>query len=133
MTEYNTFSGYIDIQYWENMYSKISEEILRLTDELANGNLDAVEYHTKNGELNGLTAIKHAFLDTEIKHADVVEVMHAHWDGIEGDGYAGDENGEMQIAYEVFECSHCGCEHRADGEPEWAFCPNCGARMEEGE
>ena len=40
--------------------------------------------------------------------ADVVSVVHAYWDGIEGDGYAEDENGEMQIVYDVFECSNCG-------------------------
>lgn len=61
---------------------------------------------------------------------DVVPVVHAYWIGIEGDGYAEDENGEMQIVYDVFECSHCGCEHHADGEPEWTYCPDCGARMD---
>lgn len=61
---------------------------------------------------------------------DVVPVVHAYWIGIEGDGYAEDENGETQIIYEVFECSNCGCEHRADGEPEWAYCPDCGAKMD---
>ena len=59
-----------------------------------------------------------------------MEVAHAYWDGIEGDGYAEDENGELQIVYEVFECSNCGCEHHADGEPRWAYCPDCGARMD---
>ncbi len=98
------------------------------------------EYITKNQALfiaiyvanSGNLDMVQELLDTA-PTADVAPVVHAHWDGIEGDGYAEDENGEMQIVYDVFECSHCGCEHRADGEPEWAFCPNCGARMEEGE
>ena len=66
----------------------------------------------------------------EIETEDVAPVVHAYWIGVEGDGYAEDENGEMQIVYDVFECSHCGCEHLADGEPEWTYCPNCGAIMD---
>lgn len=62
--------------------------------------------------------------------ADVMPLVHAYWIGVEGDGYAEDENGEMQIVYDVFECSHCGCEHLADGEPEWTYCPDCGAIMD---
>lgn len=60
--------------------------------------------------------------------ADVVEVVHGHWIGIWGDGYA---NGF--IVYEEFECSRCGCVHHADGEPTWDYCPRCGARMDGGE
>ena len=57
--------------------------------------------------------------------ADVAPVVHGHWIGIWGDGYA---NGF--IVYEEFECSRCGCVHHADGEPTWDYCPQCGARME---
>lgn len=62
--------------------------------------------------------------------ANFTSKVHAYWDGIEGDGYVEGENGETQIVYEVFECSHCGCEHHADGEPEWTYCPDCGAIMD---
>lgn len=62
--------------------------------------------------------------------ADVMPIVHGEWIGVEGDGYAEDENGEMQIVYDIFECSNCGCEHHADGEPEWAYCPDCGAKMD---
>lgn len=57
---------------------------------------------------------------------DVAHVVHAKWIGIEGDGYDDDGN----IVYDVFECSNCGCEHRADGEPEWTYCQDCGAKMD---
>lgn len=71
-------------------------------------------------------------IDERIKELQVnfAPVVHAYWDGVEGDGYIEGENGEMQIVYDVFECSNCGCEHRADGEPEWAYCPDCGAKMD---
>ncbi len=84
-----------------------------------------VSYAANTGNLDMVQEL----LDTA-PTADVVEVAHAYWDGIEGDGYAEDENGELQIVYEVFECSNCGCEHHADGEPRWAYCPDCGARMD---
>lgn len=84
----------------------------------------------KNGELIALSVVRHAFLDADVLPEDVAPVAHAYWIGVEGDGYAEDENGEMQIIYDVFECSNCGCEHHADGEPRWAYCPNCGARMD---
>ena len=57
--------------------------------------------------------------------ADVAPVVHAYWRGIEGDGYDPDGN----IVWDTFECSNCGEEHHADGEPEWDYCPQCGARM----
>lgn len=55
-----------------------------------------------------------AYIDA-LNATDVAPIVHAYWIGIEGDGYAEDENGEMQIIYDVFECSNCGCEHHADG------------------
>lgn len=69
----------------------------------------------------------------DIPAADVTPVVHAEWIGTWGDGYAEDEEGNPQIVYEEFECSRCGCVHHADGEPEWDYCPNCGARMGGGE
>lgn len=80
----------------------------------------------KNGELIALNAVKHAFLDA-VKPEDVAPVAHAYWIGVEGDGYD-PETG--CLVREIFECSQCGCEHRADGEPRWAYCPDCGARMD---
>lgn len=123
---------YINIKHWYDMYSKISERIMTITSELANYDetTPTSEYCTKNGELIALNAVRHAFLDADVLPEDVAPVAHAYWIGVEGDGYAEDENGEMQIIYDVFECSNCGCEHHADGEPRWAYCPNCGARMD---
>lgn len=57
---------------------------------------------------------------------DVAPVVHAYWCGIEGDGYDPDGN----IVWDTFECSNCGEEHYADGEPTWDYCPYCGARMD---
>ena len=58
--------------------------------------------------------------------ADVAPVVHACWRGIEGDGYDPDGN----IVWDTFECTNCGEEHYADGEPTWDYCPFCGARMD---
>ena len=63
----------------------------------------------------------------EIPPADVAPVVHAYWLGIEGDGY----DPEGNIVWDTFECTNCGEEHYADGEPTWDYCPHCGARMTE--
>lgn len=83
------------------------------------------EHHPQKGVYNYILDVV-----GEIETEEVAPVVHAEWVGVEGDGYTEDENGEMQIVYDVFECSNCGCEHHADGEPEWTYCPDCGARME---
>lgn len=57
--------------------------------------------------------------------ADVAEVKHGKWIGTLYDGYA-----DGSPVYEEFECSLCGCEHNADGEPTWSYCPDCGAKMD---
>ena len=62
--------------------------------------------------------------------ADVVEVVHAYWDGVAPVVHAEDENGEMQIVYDVFECSRCGCVHLGSPNARWEYCPDCGARMD---
>lgn len=62
--------------------------------------------------------------------ADVMEVAHAYWDGVAPVVHAEDENGEMQIVYDVFECSRCGCIHLGSPNARWEYCPNCGARMD---
>lgn len=58
--------------------------------------------------------------------ANVAPVVHAYWLGIEGDGY----DPEGNIVWDTFECTNCGKEHYADGEPEWEYCPECGAKMD---
>lgn len=95
------------------------------------------EYITKE---QALEAIRGKMWPGELEAAikaipvvDVAPVVHARWNGIWGDGYAEDEEGNPQIVYEEFECSRCGCIHHADGEPTWDYCPNCGARMGGGE
>lgn len=59
--------------------------------------------------------------------ADVRPVVKAYWIG-EGDGYA---DGEM--VYDVWHCSNCDYTvDEGDNEPpQYNFCPNCGAMMEE--
>lgn len=59
------------------------------------------------------------------KAADVAPVRNAEWIGVWYDGYV-----DGSPVYEEFECSNCGCEHHADGEPTWCFCPDCGAKMD---
>ena len=94
------------------------------------------EYITKGQALQAVRDAKDEAIDAigmridALAVADVAPIVHAYWIGIEGDGYAEGESGETQIVYDVFECSNCGCEHRADGEPEWAYCPDCGAKMD---
>lgn len=82
---------------------------------------------------NALSAVKHAWakgLEPSqyieiIPVADVAEVKHGKWIGTLYDGYA-----DGSPVYEEFECSLCGCEHNADGEPTWSYCPDCGAKMD---
>ena len=58
--------------------------------------------------------------------SDVEPVKHGQWIG-SGDGYA---NGEL--VYDMWECSECGYDaDGADEEPNWNYCPNCGARMDD--
>lgn len=85
----------------------------------------------EEGDKYGAYAVDSLLFEIEeLPAADVAPVVHARWEGIWGDGYAEDEEGNPQIVYEEFECSNCGQEHLADGEPEWNYCPECGARMD---
>lgn len=57
--------------------------------------------------------------------ADVVEVRHGRWIGLEYDGYA-----DGDPVYDLWECSECGEEVRGEDVPvthPWCHC--CGARM----
>ena len=61
-----------------------------------------------------------------VPSAEVAPVKHGQWIG-SGDGYA---NGEL--VYDMWECSECGYDaDGADEEPNWNYCPNCGARMDD--
>ena len=58
--------------------------------------------------------------------ADVVEVRHGRWIGLEYDGYA-----DGDPVYDLWECSECGEEVRGEYVPithPWCHC--CGARMD---
>ena len=58
--------------------------------------------------------------------ADVVEVRHGRWIGLEYDGYA-----DGDPVYDLWECSECGEEVRGEDVPithPWCHC--CGARMD---
>ncbi|MGM9640580.1 MAG: hypothetical protein ACI3V3_04365 [Faecousia sp.] len=61
--------------------------------------------------------------------ADVAPVVHGQWDG-EGDGYA-----DGEIVLDVWYCSVCGyCIDDGTDDPHILpnYCPNCGARMDDG-
>ena len=58
--------------------------------------------------------------------ADVAEVRHGRWIGLEYDGYA-----DGCPVYDLWECSECGEEVRGEDVPvthPWCHC--CGARMD---
>ena len=56
---------------------------------------------------------------------DVKPIVHAHWKETEYEG---------QPVSDVFECSNCGEESYIDAIEElFAYCPNCGAKMDEKE
>lgn len=58
--------------------------------------------------------------------ADVVEVRHGRWIGLEYDGYA-----DGCPVYDLWECSECGEEVRGDDVPSThPWCHSCGARMD---
>ena len=62
----------------------------------------------------------------EIPAADVAEVRHGRWIGLEYDGYA-----DGCPVYDLWECSECGEEVRGEDVPvthPWFHC--CGARMD---
>lgn len=61
-----------------------------------------------------------------IPAADVVERKRGEWYG-EADGYA-----DGELVYDIWACSCCGKYfHEWEEKPDWNFCPNCGAMMEE--
>ena len=67
-------------------------------------------------------------IDNETRNADVAPVRHGYWVGT-GDGYA-----DGELVYDMWACSECGFDaDGADEKPDWKYCPNCGARMDEEE
>lgn len=52
------------------------------------------------------------------------EPKKGRWIG-EGDGYA-----DGYIVYDSWYCSNCDYCYEDDEEPDWNYCPNCGAKME---
>lgn len=70
---------------------------------------------------------KLASYEHSIEHSET-QVVHAHWIPCE------DETGEGSNTYK---CSACGeIQMIIDGTPKengWAYCPNCGAKMDEEE
>ena len=63
---------------------------------------------------------------TQIPTEDVAPVIHAHWVGLEYDGYA-----DGHPVYDVFECSNCNEWHCGEEDTLTDYCPHCGARMDE--
>lgn len=67
--------------------------------------------------------------DCEIPYvpaADVAEVRHGRWIGLEYDGYA-----DGCPVYDLWECSECGEEVRGEDVPSThPWCHSCGARMD---
>ena len=56
--------------------------------------------------------------------ADVVEVRHGRFIGVDYDGYA-----DGNPVYCEWICSQCGCVFE-DDEPKMNYCPHCGAKMD---
>lgn len=52
------------------------------------------------------------------------EPKKGKWIG-EGDGYA-----DGYMVYDLWYCSNCDYCYEGDEEPDWNYCPNCGAKME---
>lgn len=62
----------------------------------------------------------------DLPAADVAEVRHGRWIGLEYDGYA-----DGNPVYDLWECSECGEEVRGEDVPSThPWCHSCGARMD---
>ena len=85
-------------------------------------------------DLSGKESFGAAFVFSIIKHVideqptiEAQPVRHGRWIPTEYDGYA-----DGYPVYDAFECSECGHEHSGEEDTLTAFCPDCGAKMEEG-
>ena len=76
-------------------------------------------------EYNGLN---YAIQALPLPAADVEPVRHGEWIG-SGDGYW-----DGELIYDMWDCSVCGYRADSDEKPYWyAYCPNCGAKMNGGD
>lgn len=83
----------------------------------------ALEALSKSGVTCNMRAHK---IVAPIQTADVVEVRHGRWIGLEYDGYA-----DGCPVYDLWECSECGEEVRGEDVPSThPWCHSCGARMD---
>ena len=79
--------------------------------------------NSRNAEIHGANKIIYRIKDAPT--IDAEPVKHGWWIG-SGDGYA-----DGELVYDMWECSECGYDaNGADEEPNWNYCPNCGARMD---
>ena len=109
----------------------------KLTDlELAmNAGARAIEQSAK---LHGTTYCYNPLGDTQelpyieaariLRTTEAAPVVHAKWDA-EADGYS-----DGELVYDHWFCSECGWDDGGslEEEPNFAFCPHCGAKMDEG-
>lgn len=83
--------------------------------------IDAEKFFDDFAELRDYEYASHKY------NVDVAPAKHGKWLGAEYDGYA-----DGYPVYNSWACSVCHAEVESEGEPpEFRYCPNCGARMEE--
>ena len=72
---------------------------------------------------------------SDVKHAPTIEPERKKGKWIHGRELSREMIGDVVTAifYEGWECSECHCLVSEEREPLWKYCPNCGAKMEEGE
>ena len=58
-----------------------------------------------------------------LKELPAIEPKYAEWVG-EADGYW-----DGELVYDMWYCSNCDYKVDNEKEPDWNYCPNCGAKM----
>lgn len=97
-----------------DLYTKILREEIRDIENFENSMY-------RKGKRNGLILAKAIVLDDErIPTADVAPVRHGHWI----------KNAKYSFGT-MYDCSICNTRILDDGHS-WYYCPNCGAKMDEG-
>lgn len=63
------------------------------------------------------------------KRVEAEPIRHGHWDA-DADGYA-----DGELVYDHWYCSECGWDDNGflEEKPNYKYCPNCGAKMEDNE